>query len=163
MESITVACHKCQKQFPVEFEKTDKVGIGSYVHCDHCGARSLLLLCKREAKRQAGAPAKVAKALQRQEKKAAKAILQEEKKVAQQVVMPVARPIPNLPPPVVKCVQTIEKTGKKWKAYQLFGCMGLALGVILILIGSGPLGVFFGMLGFITYLIGRIGAWWYHG
>lgn len=67
-------------------------------------------------------------------------------------------------------VQTVEATGKLWKLYMLIGG---TLGVV----GTG---IMFGgayadstalvvialplmLFGFVFYLAGRMGAWWYHG
>jgi hypothetical protein len=64
-------------------------------------------------------------------------------------------------------VQTIEKTGKQYKAM-------MAVGVLLILIGGGMIGVGIStgqhsnglallVGGFALYLLARIAAWWNHG
>jgi len=59
-------------------------------------------------------------------------------------------------------VQTIESTGKGWKALQI-------LSVLLIIVGFftlfGSVSYGFGMMfsGFLIFLFSRIGAWWSHG
>lgn len=79
-------------------------------------------------------------------------------------------------------VQTIQKTGKVWKAMGLVGFLLLATGLACIVIffanaeklddGSGSDGwlALAGLLGFLgtpvgllTLVIARIGAWWNHG
>lgn len=71
-------------------------------------------------------------------------------------------------------VQTIEATGKKWKAFQLgFGLMTV-VGIVIFfsslsdmsntaLIEIGPIGMLMFVMGFFGYLVARIGAWWKHG
>jgi hypothetical protein len=82
-------------------------------------------------------------------------------------------------------VQTIEKTGKKWKAVQLVGVLMMLIGVIGLVVscagvyadpfgeGGGPstrmkaifsvLGGVLASCGVVTTIIGRVGGWWYHG
>jgi hypothetical protein len=69
-------------------------------------------------------------------------------------------------------VQTVEATGKDWKAAQLVGALMLLAGFWLICsgVGSGSddgrrglAGFIMAAGGFITWLVGRIGGWWYHG
>lgn len=59
--------------------------------------------------------------------------------------------------------QTIEQTGKIWKAWTAAGAVaglgGLAMGILAG--SSGWLLVAMG--GGIAWVIGRIGAWWHHG
>jgi hypothetical protein len=71
---------------------------------------------------------------------------------------------PQRPPTV------IEATSKGWKSVQLFGALGCIFGVILGIAMSAaqsPGGVGFavllGIIGFIAFIVGRIGAWWDHG
>jgi len=66
--------------------------------------------------------------------------------------------------------QTIEATGKKWKAMQLIGGVLIILAIISCSVafsveGSEPNGIvpaLFWMAGIFTYLFGRIGGWWFH-
>ncbi len=65
-------------------------------------------------------------------------------------------------------VQTIERTGKQFKAMQAFGCLGVIIAIALIINGrSSGNGSVFGEalpLAAIVLLVGGIvGAWWYHG
>jgi hypothetical protein len=78
--------------------------------------------------------------------------------------------------------QLIEQTAKKWKAIQLLGGVGIVLSIFLIagsilikfkIEASDPAFTLFTILlyaglvcfviGFTTYVVGRIAAWWYHG
>lgn len=61
-----------------------------------------------------------------------------------------------------KQTQTIEQTGKGWKAVILIGGIFLLIGLPTMAIDV-PIGGSMTGLGLATYLIGRIGAWWYHG
>jgi len=64
--------------------------------------------------------------------------------------------------------QTVEGTGKIWKALQLAGVVITLIGIVACMAamqtsGSDPVVssiVGFGGLG--LYIFGRIGAWWYH-
>ena len=73
-----------------------------------------------------------------------------------------------------KEVQTIEKTGKRWKLLILFGTILMISGLTSCILGSAEatdstetasLGtgflLFFG--GFAIAVIGKFGAWWHHG
>lgn len=59
----------------------------------------------------------------------------------------------------------IEKTGRKWKAYQAFGLLCAVVGSVPLFSGSKdvvlPIMCFF--FGFVCILVGKLGAWWYHG
>lgn len=73
-------------------------------------------------------------------------------------------------PPAVPRVQTIERTGKQWKAYGCLGAIATLTGTILVFagysMGNVPLTAAGGIsiaAGFLLLLIARIGAWWYHG
>ncbi|MEK6608209.1 MAG: hypothetical protein AABZ30_11145 [Myxococcota bacterium] len=64
----------------------------------------------------------------------------------------------------------IEQTGKKWKRLQVLGTIGAITGIPIACAGfasdsstGGTLGIGAVVLGFIVFLIGRIGAWWHHG
>jgi len=78
--------------------------------------------------------------------------------------------------PVPGSVQTIELTAKPWKAILFFGAFLMILG----LLGAGwaivsdprsltnpPLLVYLGagafVGGLLVFIVGRLGAWWYHG
>jgi hypothetical protein len=73
-------------------------------------------------------------------------------------------------------IQLIEATGKRWKKYELIGAIGVIVSVVLLPVaallaenyrGTGlGLAILFGLSGlasFVLYLVGRIGAWWFHG
>lgn len=76
-------------------------------------------------------------------------------------------------------VQTIEKTGKKWKAGMALSACAFIVGMGSCMVGGWATGdsgdpgagamlfVSFGMLlatiGFVGFIIARIGAWWHHG
>ncbi len=61
-----------------------------------------------------------------------------------------------------KKIQTIEKTGKGWKAGKLAGIICTIAGVLMSC-GGQEEGVFLVIVGPVIYLIAKIGAWWYHG
>jgi len=72
--------------------------------------------------------------------------------------------------PQPAAVVTIEATGKKWKLAKLLGVLGLGLGVLLVIGGLsteaptlGTVGLFLVLGGLMSYILGRVGAWWYHG
>jgi hypothetical protein len=96
-------------------------------------------------------------------------------------------PYPELPafshPPTFRSppTQLIEQTAKRWKAWQAVGGILLIVATLFLCIAiflsidpsNHPIwniakfcylfaGVF-GVVGLISYNIGRIGAWWYHG
>lgn len=73
-------------------------------------------------------------------------------------------------------VQTIERTGKTWKAFLLVGWLLLALGATTCgwsllrdpsAAGGPPLLAWMGgavaLVGLAIFLFGRLGAWWFHG
>jgi DNA-directed RNA polymerase subunit M/transcription elongation factor TFIIS len=68
-------------------------------------------------------------------------------------------------------VQTIEQTGKRWKAVQFVGALVMLAGVICVLVacaGNLPvavlvLGAVLATCGIVTFIIGRVGGWWFHG
>lgn len=84
--------------------------------------------------------------------------------------------VSDLSPACPKCgrpirPQTIEATGKSWKATQFVGILvffagffvwALALAVPDLRRVGPPAGIA-AVLGFAAYIIGRIGGWWYHG
>ena len=66
----------------------------------------------------------------------------------------------------MSAVQTIEATGKKWKALKVLG--GVIAGLFASLAAAGgaaPDIVAFLLLlaGGIAWITGRVGAWWNHG
>lgn len=91
---------------------------------------------------------------------------------AQQIARaPSGRPVVVRP---AKEVQTIEKTGKRWKVLILFGTILMISGLTSCILRSAEatessdtaslglgLLLFFG--GFTIAIIGRFGAWWHHG
>lgn len=62
-----------------------------------------------------------------------------------------------------KHIQTIEKTGKRWKLLQLLGGLLLAFGIVII-IGQGPIekAPWFIGGGIGLMMLARIGVWWNH-
>jgi len=79
-------------------------------------------------------------------------------------------------PSCVKCgrpmaAQAIEATGKVWKGIQVAGGAVVALsfvGCMMSFTGEGPgagtVPAIVGMIaGLVMWLVGRMGAWWYHG
>jgi len=62
-------------------------------------------------------------------------------------------------------VQTVEQTGKKWKAVMLVAFVVAMLGVAIFFssIRNRPLGEAVAIPGFVGFLVARIGAWWQHG
>jgi hypothetical protein len=81
-------------------------------------------------------------------------------------------------------VQTVELTGKRWKALILVGALLTILGALLWCSGLGLLpgallpnvnvspdraaqafvtGLMLIIVGLVLYIVGRVGAWWYHG
>jgi len=69
-------------------------------------------------------------------------------------------------PPVLQTpkgkVQTIESTGKGWKALQVFSVLLIIVG-FFTLFGSVSSGCGIMFLGFLIFLFSRVGAWWSHG
>jgi len=67
--------------------------------------------------------------------------------------------------------QTIEATGKPWKLCQLLGALGLITSVVWAMITGqsndpgAALGfaILLGLLSLALFIVGRIGAWWFHG
>lgn len=70
-------------------------------------------------------------------------------------------------------VQTVEQTGKNWKATQAGGCLMVIVGIMATVLAANSVSgshedsgagwillVFFGL---VVFLFGRIGAWWNHG
>jgi glucokinase len=59
-------------------------------------------------------------------------------------------------------VQTIEKTGKKYKKAQLIGGICLGLGFAFLYNDSHGWASILLLTGLGSYLYGRMGAWWHH-
>ena len=68
--------------------------------------------------------------------------------------------------------QTVQATGKKWKALQLVGGLVLGFGLLttctFLMVGSAGGGELTGpawtaAAGLVLYLSGRLGGWWFHG
>lgn len=71
--------------------------------------------------------------------------------------------------PLKEIPQTIEQTSKKWKRLKLISWFGLVTGFIVF--GGGlqnggfdntqtGLGLFIGLISFVSLMIGKFGAWW---
>jgi len=96
-------------------------------------------------------------------------LIQEAFRRQQQRPQVVVRPAP--------LVQTIERTGKKWKALMLIGALMFIGGTgtcmvgmsaeaqsqSSLLAGLGVIGFLVAALGLSTFVVGRICGWWYHG
>jgi len=77
--------------------------------------------------------------------------------IAQQVVQAQARG-----------TRTVEATGKFWKLIMLVSVVGLIWGVSSAIMASNAnaspsSGIAIAVLSFVGLLIGKIGAWWFHG
>jgi uncharacterized membrane protein YvbJ len=75
-------------------------------------------------------------------------------------------------------IQTVELTGKKYKKRQLWGCSGVLIGVVLVIVSFGfagnstasavaltiipLLGMMLCLAGVILYFSAKFGAWWNH-
>lgn len=71
-------------------------------------------------------------------------------------------------PPRRPLVQTIEQTGKGWKQAQLVGAVPVVLSAIAFVWSldgqvDTMLAVVLFAAGFTLLVMGRLGAWWYHG
>ena len=67
-------------------------------------------------------------------------------------------------------VRTVEQTGKCWKAYGCFGYLLVLVSIGLTIAAYSGAGHGFAIAagacifpGAVFMLIGRLGAWWYHG
>ncbi|NUN94545.1 MAG: zinc-ribbon domain-containing protein [Candidatus Omnitrophica bacterium] len=67
-------------------------------------------------------------------------------------------------------VTPIELTGKKWKLFQAWGCglicLALIVGIPMAASGESAgegLAILGTLLGFLFFLVGRLGGWWHHG
>ncbi len=71
--------------------------------------------------------------------------------------------------PAMRQVQTIERTGKSWKACQLVGAIGLMISVGACMTSGGfdadgsEQYIFLAGFSGLLFIIGRVGGWWYHG
>jgi hypothetical protein len=62
-------------------------------------------------------------------------------------------------------IQTINQTGKAWKAAQLVGAVILLVGIVWAVAGGERARVpsaILGVSGLVAFAAARIGAWWYH-
>lgn len=79
--------------------------------------------------------------------------------------------------PAERSIRTVELTGKRWKAFILIGSLISIGGVVGIIIAVGStsasgsretdttvfaVSILALLIGLVTYLIGRIGKFWYH-
>lgn len=67
-------------------------------------------------------------------------------------------------------VQTVEQTGKRWKAQQLLAVLLVCISVVVIIaggastsVGAEVAGSLMLAAGAIWFVVARIGAWWHHG
>lgn len=60
-------------------------------------------------------------------------------------------------------VQTVEQTGKRFKAYMAGGVVAMLTGLTLTMAGEVTVGAVLMMLGLAVYIAARSGAWWHHG
>jgi hypothetical protein len=76
----------------------------------------------------------------------------------------ITRPIQHTTPSArTPQVQTIEQTGKEWKAIQVIGGFGVVVGVICVMAEAAEIGLALAVAGFLMFICGRLGAWWCHG
>lgn len=73
----------------------------------------------------------------------------------------------SAPHPDAPQVQTIEQTGKAYKAQQAMGVVAILVGAVMMAAGdsgSGTtmLGAIVAFIGMILCIFGRVGAWWNH-
>jgi hypothetical protein len=66
------------------------------------------------------------------------------------------------PQPLPHKVQTIEATGKSWKAIQLLSGLSMCVGIVVFMI-SPAVGTLMLIGGFFFFVFARLGAWWHHG
>jgi hypothetical protein len=72
-----------------------------------------------------------------------------------------------------RATQTIEATGKLWKAVQLLGALSAIAGAVAMVVGfnqggaggenPAAIGILLLLAGLLAFLVGRIGGWWFHG
>ncbi len=71
---------------------------------------------------------------------------------------------PLTPPPLpANDVQTIEQTGKQFKAGLLVGAALVAVGQGACLMGEGGTGMGITLVGFVVILASGVLGWWHHG
>lgn len=68
----------------------------------------------------------------------------------------------------IEPTQTVQLTSKKWKIPQLIGGALMLAAPLSLILAPKILGLFFLLpllfvTGFLVWLIGRVGAWWFHG
>jgi hypothetical protein len=57
----------------------------------------------------------------------------------------------------------IELTGKRYKALQLIGIIGMIVGLIIAMLGGGIYAAILMAVSLGVFVAGRYGAWWHHG
>ena len=74
-----------------------------------------------------------------------------------------SKPASKIEPNPVK-VQTIEVTGKKWKAWKLVGGLTMFIGssALALLSNSLPVGGITFFVGLLIFSFSGFGAWWHH-
>lgn len=64
-------------------------------------------------------------------------------------------------------VQTIQQTGKFWKSLQALGVLGIlgavTWGMIAQDANTTAMCILVSVPSFVLYVVGRVGAWWFHG
>lgn len=60
-------------------------------------------------------------------------------------------------------VQTIEQTGKRFKAMMAGGVVAMLIGLTLAMSGETEIGAVLMLLGLAAYIAARSAAWWHHG
>ena len=68
-----------------------------------------------------------------------------------------------LPVYVAAMTQTIEKTGKRWKAIKAAGVLVMLVGLVMLPTESKGTGIALCVLGLGAVLVASVGAWWHHG
>jgi uncharacterized membrane protein YvbJ len=63
----------------------------------------------------------------------------------------------------VRPVQTIEQTGKPFKSMQLFGCLSIIVGIIVLTFGGGKFAAVLFFVALVLLIAGSMGGWWHHG
>jgi hypothetical protein len=92
--------------------------------------------------------------------------------LAEAYVASQAHPLQYAQPAPEHSVQTIEKTGKKWKRQMLFAAGLCIIGIFVSCAGVnggprgnplGQVGVLMIIVGFFWGIVARVFAWWHHG
>lgn len=60
-------------------------------------------------------------------------------------------------------IQTVQQTSKIWKAIQVLGVLGMVGGLTAFYMTHEPGCAFTAGACVPIWIIGRVGAWWYHG